>query len=211
MNISEIVRLYEVELLSLRAIWKLFWTDNHRIKRILLKEWVQLNHNNRKKYIMTNEHKRKIWEKSKWRQTTLWIKQSEQTRRKNMIWHLKRGLTLKDIAKYDDIEKLTFLNNVIWRHRKHFMEDKKYIAYLDKFFFNNLFNTLYKQWIDSWKCKWIIPSLEHILPISRWWTFDLDNLTFTTWFENRAKAEMTLNEWYLFKVDTGTESNLFYL
>jgi hypothetical protein len=34
---------------------------------------------------------------------------------------------------------------------------------------------------------------------------------FTTWFENRAKAEMTLDEWYMFKVDTGTESNLFYL
>ena len=128
-----------------------------------------------------------------------------------MIWHLKRDMTLNDIKKYDDIDKLIFLNNVIWRHRKHFIEDKKYIAYLDKFFHNDLFNKLYIQWIDSWKCKWRIPSLEHILPISKWWTFDLDNLTFTTWFENRAKAEMTLEEWNSFKKETWTQSNLFYL
>jgi hypothetical protein len=140
-----------------------------------------------------------------------WILTTEQQRRKNMIWHFKRDLKLDDFNKYDNLEKLLFLNKVISRHRKEFNDDKKYIAYLDKFFYNDMFNKIYQEWINSWKCKWRMPSLEHLLPISRWWTFDLDNLTFTTWFENRAKAEMTLAEWNSFKKETWTQSNLFYL
>ena len=188
---NDVIKLYTKEKETLRFIADKFNTNHHKIKRILLKNWIEINNKDRKKRTFTEEHKKKIWYKSKWRQTMLWKKTTEETRRKNMIWHLKRDISLLDIKKYDDINKLIFLNNVIWRHRKHFMEDKKYIAYLDKFFFDDLFNNLYIQWKDSWKCKWRMPSLEHILPISRWGTFDLDNLTFTTWFENRAKAEMT--------------------
>jgi len=208
---KEVIKLYIKDKETLRWIADKLWTNHHKVKRILLKNWIELNSKNRKKRTLTEEHKNKIWEASKWRKSRLWMKASKELRRKNMIWHLKRQITLEDIKKYDDIDKLIFLNNVIWRHRKEFNDDKKYIAYLDKFFYNNLFNKLYIQRIDSWKCKWRMPSLEHILPISRWWTFDLDNLTFTTWFENRAKAEMTLEEWNSFKKETWTQSNLFYL
>jgi len=208
---KEVIKLYTEEKETLRFIADKFNTNHHKIKRILLKNWIGINNKDRKKRILTEEHKNKIWQSSKWRKSRLWMKATEDLRRKNMIWHLKRNIALDDIKKYDDIDKLIFLNNVIWRHRKYFLSSKKYIAYLDKFFYNDLFNKLYIQWIDSWKCKWRMPSLEHILPISRWWTFDLDNLTFTTWFENRAKAEMTLDEWNSFKKETWTQSNLFYL
>lgn len=212
---KEIIKLYTVDKETLRWIAKILNTNHHTVKRILLKNGVEINNKNRKKRVLTEEHKekiRRVWQNNKWKQSKMkWKKVSEILRRKNMIWHLRRGISLKDIEKYTDIEKLLFLNNVIWRHRKHFMEDQKYIAYLDKFFFDDLFNKIYIQWKDNWKCKWKMPSLEHILPTSRWWTFDLDNLTFTTWFENRAKAEMTLEEWNSFKKETWTQSNLFYL
>lgn len=212
---KEIIKLYTEEKETLRFIADKFNTNHHKIKRILLKNWIEINTKDRKKRILTEEHKAKIkrvWQNNKWKISKLkWRKTSEEIRRKNMIWHFKRNLNLNDFNKYDNLEKLLFLNKVISRHRKHFNDDEKYLAYLDKFFYNDLFNKLYIQWIYSWRCKWKMPSLEHILPISRWWTFDLDNLTFTTWFENRAKAEMTLEEWNSFKKQTWTQSNLFYL
>jgi len=39
--------------------------------------------------------------------------------------------------------------------------------------------------------------------------YSLDNLRFITWFENRAKAEMNLQEWNKFKKTTNTKSDLF--
>jgi hypothetical protein len=30
-----------------------------------------------------------------------------------------------------------------------------------------------------------------------------------TWFENRAKADMTKGDWELFKINTNTKSDLF--
>lgn len=206
---QNIIQLYTIDKLSLREIARLNNTDHHTIKRVLIKNWVPLS-KDRKKRQLSDEHKKKIWEKSKWRKSRLWVKASEEQVRKNMIWHMNRWITIDNLRKYKDIEKLKFLNNVISRHRKHF-DDKKYIEYLEKFYHTEPFCTIYDEWIKSWKCKWRMPSIDHLNPISKWWTFELNNLMFTTWFENRAKAEMTLNEWYLFKVDTGTESNLFYL
>ncbi len=210
-NKKELIEMYSQEFFSINRIWKIFKISNGYVKKILEENNVNINHNNRLKYVFTQDHKDKIWEKSKWRKSRLWMKSSDEMRRKNMVWHLNRNITITDLKKYNDTEKLIFLNNVISRHRKHFVDDAKYIAYLDKFFYDKLFNIVYKERIHSWRCKWRIPSLEHILPISRWWGFDLDNLIFTTWFENRAKAEMSLDEWNNFKKETWTQSDLFYL
>lgn len=208
---KELIKMYSKQFFSINKIWKIFKISNGYVKKILEENNVNINHNNRLKYVFTQEHKDKIWEKSKWRKSRLWMKSTNEIRRKNMVWHLKRNITISDLEKYDDIDKLIFLNNVIWRHRKHFLEDNKYISYLDKFFYDKKFNVIYKERILSWKCKWRIPSLEHMIPISKWWTFELHNLTFTTRFENRAKADMTLKERNEFKTHTWTTSNLFYL
>ena len=39
--------------------------------------------------------------------------------------------------------------------------------------------------------------------------WNLNNLQFLTWFENRAKAEMNQDEWEEFKRNTNTRSDLF--
>lgn len=170
----------------------------------------------------TEEHRRKISESRKklkengWKPYNTGLKTADRKNwrellLKNMVWHLKRWITIEDLWRFDDIEKLKFLNNVISRHRIHFEDDSKYMAYLDKFYHTEPFNTIYSEWIKSWKCKWKMPSIEHLLPVSRWGNFELDNLCFTTWFENRAKAEMTIEEWHTFKFINTTSSNLFYL
>ena len=41
-----------------------------------------------------------------------------------------------------------------------------------------------------------MPSLDHIIPISRGGSWELDNLQIISWFENRAKCDMTQQELY---------------
>jgi 5-methylcytosine-specific restriction endonuclease McrA len=68
---------------------------------------------------------------------------------------------------------------------------------------------MYNSWNNN-KGKWNIPTLDHIIPLSRGGDFfDLDNIQILTWFENRAKAEMTQKEWEDFKIITSTKSDLF--
>ena len=203
-----IEKLYTIDKETLRWIARILKTNHHTVKRVLLRNWIEINNKNRKKRVLTEEHKekiRRVWQNNKWTICT------EEINRKNMVWHMRRNITIQDLEQYTDIIKLKFLNKVISRHWKYFKERDKYLQYLAKFYSNYTFNIIYNEWIKSWMCQWRMPSLEHILPTSRWGTFDLDNLTFITRFENRAKANMTLEEWNSFKKETWTKSNLFYL
>ena len=137
-------------------------------------------------------------------------KMPEEVNRKNMVAKLSRpSVTLEILNKYEDFERLKFLNGVIARHRKEFQSDEKYISYLDKFYYDKTFNTLYDNWINSGKNKWYMPSRDHINPKSKGGLCDLDNIQFVTWVENRAKAEMLQQEWDIFKKKTNTKSDLF--
>lgn len=205
---KEVVRLYQEEM-TLRDVGKKLGIDHHRVKRILLKHDVKITKRNKLR-TFTEEHRRKISEATKGRK--VWSegkKMTEEHKRRNMIGHLNRKITLKDLEKYTDFERLKFLNNVISRHRKYFEDDEKYLAYLDKFYHDEAFNKIYNLWIDSNKNKWLMPSIDHIIPKSVGGNYELNNLQFLTWFENRSKAEMTMEEWNKFKIETNTTSNLF--
>ena len=54
-----------------------------------------------------------------------------------------------------------------------------------------------------------MPSLDHIQPKSRNGGWELDNLQILTWFENRAKAEMTSAEWIEFRKTNNIKCDLF--
>lgn len=71
----------------------------------------------------------------------------------------------------------------------------KYIAYIEKFYYDSQFNVIYNKWIENDKDKWLMPSIDHINPKANGGNFDLGNLRFISWFENRAKADMSLDEW----------------
>lgn len=208
-NEEEVVRLYLEERMTLRHVGEEMGIDHHRVKRILEKNNVKITRRNTLKEF-SKEHREKLSKAMKGR-PSYWKdkKMPEETNRKNMINHLKRSITLDDLVKYTDFNRLKFLNNVIARHRKHFEDDKKYISYLDKFYFDKAFNKSFDLWIENQQNKWFMPSLDHIIPLSKGGTFDLENLQFLTWFENRAKAEMTMEEWEKFKEETRTISDLF--
>lgn len=215
LNESQIIHLYTKELWTLRMVADHLNTNHHTIRRILNKNGIAISAKQRRKPF-SDEHRERISESRKklkgkgWIPYNLGIKMPELANRKNMLAKLSRPtLTLEILNKYEDFEKLKFLNGVIARHRREFQSDEKYIAYLDKFYFDETFNRLYDNWLKSEKNKWYMPSIDHINPKSKGGVCDLDNIQFLTLFENRAKAEMSQQEWEDFKKQTNTKSDLF--
>lgn len=193
-NKEIVIDMYVNQKHTLRHISEKLNTDHHTIKRILVKNGIEITRRKTLKPI-TDEIRKKMSENGK--KTIPWMKGRKATDDhilKNMIGKLKRPLvTYKTLLKYDNIEKLKFLNRVISRHRKYF-DDLKYLNYLEKFWFDKTFNKFYDKWYET-KNKWFIPSLDHIHPVSKGGTLELDNLRFISWFENKTKSNMTLEEW----------------
>lgn len=209
MDETKIVEMYSKDGYTLRHLADVFETNHHMIKRILLKRNVKITRRNTLKEF-SEEHRRKISETSKGRKS-YWKgkKMPENSVRKNMINHMKLDLELNDIEKYSDFNKLKFLTSGISRHIKHFNTKEKYLSYIDKFYFDKKFNKIYNLWLMKNKNKWYMPSIDHIQSKSNGGNWELNNLQFLTWFENRAKAEMNEEEWKKFKKETNTSSDLF--
>ena len=118
--------------------------------------------------------------------------------------------SLIDLDIYPDLYRLQFLFRITSRHFKHLGYcDGVRKEFLDKFYFDEQFNRLYDRWQESGENKWYYPSIDHISSKFNGENWNLDNLQFLTWFENRAKAEMNQDEWEKFKVNTNTKSDLF--
>ena len=176
MNNKEIVKLY-LAWKSMRNIAIEFWTNHKLIWRILKSEWIEirkpLNLRWKNKFECKNE---RLYN--------------------NMAKHLRFEVGYEWLMQFKDIEKLKVLNNCIaMRSERWLMSTEWYKLYLLKFYNDNQFNLIYKKWIDWNKYKYLKPSIDHIIPISKWWTNDIENLQFLTWFENRCKNDMTQEEW----------------
>lgn len=204
---TEAVRLYTEERFTLRMVAEKLNVDHHRISRVLKKHGVSITRKNRLR-VFTQEHRDKISAACKGR--TCWAKGKtlpESFCRANMKGRMRTEI---DLDQYADYEKLKLLSGIISRHYKHFgKNDSTRKAFLDKFYFDPAFNAIYDRWILSGKDKWYYPSIDHINPKSNGGNYELDNLRFVTWFENRAKADMPMKEWDEFKQKTGTTSRLF--
>ena len=153
------------------------------------------------KRVFTEEHKRKIGESRKklkangWIPYNLGLKMDNLSLLKNMKAHLKYDVTIEWLSKFDDIEKLKFLNRAISRKRdcKGF-NTEIYIQYIEKFYIDERFNELYERWIKT-NDKWIKPSLDHIIAKSKGGGLLIDNLQFISWLENRAKIDIEQDVW----------------
>lgn len=204
---AEVVRLYVEEGWTLRMVSDKLATNHHTIKRILVRNGVPVV---RKWFprAYTDEHRRKISETSKGR--TSWckgLKLSNEACKKNMLAKWKSKMSLDA---YTDYPRLKFLTRYFYgKESKLGCDDDSRRRFLDRFYFDTAFNAVYDAWIASGKDKWHRPSLDHKTPVSKGGSFDLDNLQFISWFENRAKCDMDQAEWDNFKERTGTTSDLF--
>lgn len=97
---------------------------------------------------------------------------------------------------FPDFSKLKLLNNVITKRDNRWnVSTEWYKNYIERFYNDEQFNSLYLSWVESGKIKYKKPSLDHIVPKSKGGTNSLDNLQFLSWFENRCKNDMTQDDW----------------
>lgn len=209
MEEEKIIAMYVNEGYTLRHLSEIFKTNHHKIKRILTKNNISTTRRpTLKEY--SEERRKRIGLTSKGR-LGFWKGKhvSEMSLRKNMITHMSIKLTLEDIESYTDFKKLCFLTRGASRNRKYLNTKEIYLNYINKFYYDEQFNFLYNQWLVKGKNKWYFPSIDHKQSKANGGNWNLDNIQFLTWFENRAKAEMNSSEWEQFKLLTNTKSDLF--
>lgn len=128
------------------------------------------------------------------------------------------GITEEFLYEFDDFEKFLFVHKMLTH-----ISDNPYGANCDlekyknaiKYFYNDKqFNAFYHFWLNQSYQQTTFydlskPSLDHIIPLSRGGTSELNNLQVLTVFENLAKRDMTMEEWNNFKQITQTSSKYF--
>lgn len=198
MEESCIVKLYVEDGKSLREIAKIFDTNHHKIKKILDKNNIELS--KRKKKHLSQQHKSNI-SKSHIARTkyTKGFKQKKITVYRNMIAKLRYDIEESWILQFNDIEKLKYLNRSISKSRvSQTFTTEKYKNFIKKFYYDEKFNQYYQKWIET-NDNWIKPSLDHIVPLSKGGSNEIENYQYLTWFANRAKVNMTNQEWIQIK------------
>ena len=82
------------------------------------------------------------------------------------------------------------------------------IEYMEKFYYDEQFNLLYRQWKSHGEPRFLRPSLDHIIPKAQGGeVVNINNLQFLTWLENKCKSDIPQNEWDKMK----SEINLYFL
>lgn len=179
---------------SLREVGRIVGTDHHRVKRILEANGVTPV---KAKKVFSKAHKEAISKSCKGRKT--WSegrKMPKASLYRNMAAHIRFDVSSEYLEQFEDIEKLKFLNKVLTRRGGRFdFCTEQYKAFIEHFYNDDQFNTIYAKWLDSGRDKWLMPSIDHINPKAKGGRNNLSNLQFLTLFENRAKCDMSQEDW----------------
>jgi len=199
---SKILKLYS-QGYTLRHIGEIIGKNHHFVARHLMKNGVEIiRHKTKKPY---SEKLRKAVSMAK-KGSTPWSKgkkMSRETNIKNMMAHLKYNVDFEWLNSFEDLEIIKYLNHAISRKRDYTgFTDSDYIAYIEKFYKDTKFNSLYRKWIETGD-KWIKPSLDHIHAKATGGSLLVENLRFVSWFENRAKNDIPLEDWERMKQHIG--------
>ena len=99
------------------------------------------------------------------------------------------------IGTIENVEKLKFLNSCVTDRSGRFdVSDDWYKSYIIRFYSDKQFNRLYEKWLET-EDKYLRPTIDHIEPRSKGGGNELSNLQFLSWFENKAKNDMSQEEW----------------
>ena len=152
------------------------------------------------KRVFTKEHREAISKACKGRKT--WSKGKKMPKEslyKNMASHTRFHVTAEWLSQFGDIEKLKFLNSCITKRTNRFEVDTEwYKSYILKFYNDEQFNEIYNKWLGT-QDKYLRPTIDHIHPRAQGGNNDINNLQFLSWFENRAKNDMSQEQWCIIK------------
>jgi len=161
--------------MSLRQIAQKYETDHHKVKRRLVLYGVVIR-------------ERPIKKETRKYKTLL------EAHYANMKYHLRFNVSMSWLMQFD-FDKLKILNEaIINRDNRYSMDTSWYIKYIEYFHDDPQFIIIYTKYKNN-PCKYMKPSLDHIVPKSKGGTNDLSNLQFLSWFENRCKNDLTQDEW----------------
>jgi 5-methylcytosine-specific restriction endonuclease McrA len=198
---QKILETYVPGKTTLREVARIVGTNHHRVKRVLVDNGVKVIKGKRGAF--TKEHRENISRACKGRKT--WNKGKKMSKRslyKNMASHIRFDVSAEWLSKFEDVEKLKFLNACISDRSGRYEETTEwYKEYIEKFYNDPQFNSLYKKWLNSGKDKYMRPTIDHIVPRSKGGTNEIENLQFLSWLENRCKNDMTQDEWDFLKLN----------
>jgi 5-methylcytosine-specific restriction endonuclease McrA len=198
---------YRAGIDSFRDVAERLETNHKLVGRVLRRNGIEIRKAPPKP--MSDVTKKKIGEKSKGRVAWNKGKSAKKTmtiksRFENMRSHMRWNVDIDFLMKFDDFEKLKFLNKSISRKRDFGdVTTNHYKEFIEHFYKDKQFNSLYDNWLNNGEQKLLRPSIDHILPKSRGGSEELKNLQFLTWFENFSKRDMTQEEWENVKKNIG--------
>lgn len=202
---SKIIKEYVDGEKTMNDISNMFNIDCRKVSKIL-----KDNNIEKRAYRKTEETKRKISKALSGKTSPLKGRPlSISSRYNNMRAQFKLDEST-DLSIYSDFNRLKKITEFISKNIPKEPKNPSYIiSFIDKFYNDAQFNKIYDLWISSGMIKWLKPSLDHIVPISRGGDHNIDNLQVLTWFENRCKVDMLQEEWEEFKKTSGTSSDYF--
>jgi len=198
---SKILSAYKPYETTLREVARMCGTDHHTVKRVLGRNGVVIVKGRRGPF--TEDHRRKISEATKGRAGVNKGKKASRTQLiANMAAHIRFDVSQNWLNNFDDVEKLKLLNSCVTRRGDRFnVNTLWYMEYIEKFYSDYQFNMLYQNWLESGCCKWKRPTVDHIISRAKGGGNEVENLQFLTWLENRAKCDMSQEEWLEVKLN----------
>lgn len=198
MKEQEILAKYRLGITSVREVARLSGVSNHRVKRVLLKHGVLPIKSKAKPFSET--HRRNISKACKGRKG--WCKglrMSRLTRLKNLLGHSRFEVSLEWAERFHLDALMCFNMMLTPRSGRWAWTTEQYVAFVERFHDDQQFLSVFRKWVEGGKKKYQKPSIDHIIPKSRGGDDSLENLQILSWFENRAKNDLTAAEWQQIK------------